>query len=230
LIGLGPNRGSNIRQTLNSKDGNSVLDRIFLNDTSTPNYITTLLGRSDDPTDPYPGDITIGELVPGFENVTGMPKLPVAQVSLREKGDQHWQVILDPDGITGPDGKTINATSIVDGGDQLNVVLDTGFSLTQVPRQIADAIYGRIPNATFGTVGRGVGDTWRFACDVEVNLTLSIGGVKYPIHPLDTSLDWNENGTDFCIGSVSGSPLSLRARHLTALPAVPAQGHRERQL
>ena len=200
---MGPNRGSNVREIIDSADGNGVLDRIFLSNTSTPNYLTTLLGRSDDPTDIYPGDITVGELVPGFENITTMPKLPVARVSLREKIDQHWQVLLDKDGITGPDGKVINATSIVDGGKRLNAVLDTGFSLSQVPRQIADAIYGRIPGATFGAVGRGVGETWKFPCDVEVNLTISIGGVKYPIHPLDTSLDWSENGTTFCIGSVS---------------------------
>jgi len=205
---LGPNRGSNVREIIDSADGNGVLDRIFLSNTSTPNYLTTLLGRSDDPTDIYPGDITIGEIVPGFEKITTMPKLPVARVSLREKVDQHWQVLLDKDGITGPDGKIINATSIVDGGKRLNVVLDTGFSLTQVPRQIADAIYGRIPGATFGAVGRGVGETWKFPCDAEVNLTFSIGGVKYPIHPLDTSLDWSENGTTFCVGSVS-APLYL---------------------
>jgi len=83
----------------------------------------------------------------------------------------------------------------------LNAVLDTGFSLSQVPRQIADAIYGRIPNATFETVGRGIGETWKFPCDVEINVTFSIGGIDYPIHPLDTSLEWSENGTDFCVGS-----------------------------
>jgi len=132
-----------------------------------------------------------------------MPKIPVAEVSIHEKGDQHWQILLDKNGITGPDGKQINTTSIVDGGPRLNVVLDTGFSLTQVPRQLSDAVYGRVPGATFGAVGRGVGETWKLPCDAEVNLTFTIGGVKYPIHPLDTSLDWSENGTDFCIGSVS---------------------------
>ncbi|KAF9652956.1 acid protease [Thelephora ganbajun] len=201
LIGLGPNRGSSIKQVLKSSAGNAVLDRIFLSDTSTPNFLTVLLGRSHDPTDLYPGNITIGELIPGFENVTQMPKLPVAEVSLRAQNDQHWQILLDQDGITGPDSKVINVTSIVDGGKRLNAVLDTGFTLTQVPRQIADAIYGRVPGATFGAVGRGVGETWKVPCDAEVNLTFSIGGVIYPIHPLDISLDWSENGTQLCIGS-----------------------------
>lgn len=153
-----------------------------------------------------------------------MPKIPVAEVSVHEKGDQHWQILLDKDGITGPDGKPINITSIVDGGPRLNAVLDTGFSLTQVPRQLSDAIYGRVPNATFGAVGRGVGETWKFPCDAEVNLTFTIGGVKYPIHPLDTSLNWSENGTDFCIGSVSTLFFLLRVRHLIVVSLVPAQG------
>lgn len=210
LIGLGPSRGSNVREALKTAAGNPVLDRIFLTDTSTPNYLTTLLGRSDDPTDLFPGDITVGELVPGFENITQMPKLPVAQVSIRDTGDQHWQILLDKNGIIGPDGKVINVTSIVDGGPRLNAVLDTGFTLPQVPRQVSDAIYGRIPGAVFGDAGNGAGQTWMFPCDVEVNLTFSIGGVNIPIHPLDTSLLWNQNGTQFCIGSVSAPP-SLRA-------------------
>lgn len=170
---------------------------------STPNYLTALLGRSDDPTDLYPGDITVGELVPGFENVTTFPKLPVAQVPVRDENDQHWQILIDKNGIIGPDGKVINVTSVVDGGPRLNAVLDTGFSLPQVPRQVSDAIYGRIPGATFGDVGRGAGQSWMIPCDAEVNLTFIIGGVQYPIHPLDTSLSWSANGTNFCVGSVS---------------------------
>jgi len=202
LIGLGPSRSSNVRQVLKTAAGDPVLDRIFLSNTSTPNYLTTLLGRSDDPTDLFPGDITVGELIPGFENIAQMPKLPVAEVSIRDQGDQHWQILLDKDGIIGPDGKVINITSIVDGGPRLNAVLDTGFTLPQVPRQVSDAIYGRIPGATFGDVGRGAGRTWMFPCDIEVNLTFLIGGVQYPIHPLDTSLTWSQdNGTQFCIGS-----------------------------
>lgn len=223
LIGLGPDRASYIKQTLKNSSGNAVLDRIFLSNTSTPNYLTTLLGRSDDPTDLYPGDITVGELVPGFENVTQMPKLPVTQVSVRNQGDQHWQVVLDPNGVIGPDGKAINATSFVDGGHRLTAILDTGYSLPQVPRQMSDAIYGRIPGATFGDAGRGAGQTWMFPCNYEVNLTFSIGGVEYPIHPLDTSLDWSANGTDFCIGSVGTLP-SCPSPALITFFAVPAKG------
>lgn len=94
LIGLGPNANSQIHSALNNDKGNAVIDRIFLQNSSTPNYLTVLLGRSDDPdeADRLPGEITIGELVEGRENITSQPKLPVNRVG---KGvstlNQHWQ-------------------------------------------------------------------------------------------------------------------------------------------
>ena len=47
LIGLGPNSGSNVYVELGSDKGMAVLDSIFTQNTSTPNYITVLLGRLD---------------------------------------------------------------------------------------------------------------------------------------------------------------------------------------
>jgi hypothetical protein len=60
--------------------GAAPVDRIFRSNTSTPNYITALLGRYDDPTDTYPGDITVSEVVPGFEDVLNQPKLNCTEV------------------------------------------------------------------------------------------------------------------------------------------------------
>ena len=134
LIGLGPNSGSEIHNVLNNPNGDTPLDRIFRQNTSTPNYLTIYLGRSDDPSDPFPGDITIGHPVQGFENVTHMPKLPV--VNVNDGLGQHWQALLDADGIIGPDGQPVQVTSHVKNGgkSQLNVIFDSGFSLPQVPK------------------------------------------------------------------------------------------------
>lgn len=44
--GLGPNYGSNIYQEMGSVAGAAILDRIFLQNITTPNYLTVLLGRS----------------------------------------------------------------------------------------------------------------------------------------------------------------------------------------
>lgn len=47
---------------------------------------------------------------------------------------------------------------------------------------------------------------WTFPCEQELNISISIGGVKYPVHPLDTSskdLGFNDaNGNFVCVGTV----------------------------
>lgn len=59
--------------------GAAVVDRIFRQNTSTPNFISVLLGRYDDPTDTFPGDITVGDIIDGYENITSQTKLDVTQ-------------------------------------------------------------------------------------------------------------------------------------------------------
>lgn len=204
LLGLGPNSGSEVRSVLNNPDGDAPLDRIFRQNTSTPNYLTIYLGRSDDPTDPFPGDLTIGHPVPGFENVTRMPKLPVFEV--KDGIGQHWQTLLDVDGIIGPDGQPVQVTSHVKNGgkNRLNAIFDSGFSLPQVPKAVADAFYARVPGAQLVNY-TGLGEVYTLPCDVELNVTFKLGNVSYPIHPLDTSLSslgkTDAMGNPVCVGS-----------------------------
>ena len=50
----------------------------------------------------------------------------------------------------------------------------------------------------------GLGNVYTLPCDVELNVTFKFGGVSYPIHPLDTSLDLgrtNSSGDALCIGA-----------------------------
>jgi len=89
------------------------LDRIFQMDTSTPNYLTIMLSRSDDPDQPYPGNITIGETLAGYDAITSMPKIDTASTPSGNSANQHWQVLLDSNGIIGPDGNFINYTTQV---------------------------------------------------------------------------------------------------------------------
>ena len=89
LIGLGPNSGSTISRTIKAKDnkGDAVLDRIFQLNLTTQNYITFLLDRKNSPSTPFTGQLTIGELVPMFSNITDMPKIDVETVhKLLEEG------------------------------------------------------------------------------------------------------------------------------------------------
>ena len=140
-MGLGPNSGSRIYASLNNQpQGESVLDRTFqryrnLNHLSW-HFLTVLLGRSSDPAELYPGDITVGEVLPGLESIINQPQVPVPILPTFESEDQHWQVLLDEDGIIGPDGQPILVRTGVQSTtnpNQLTAVFDTGFSFPQVP-------------------------------------------------------------------------------------------------
>ncbi|KAJ7625282.1 aspartic peptidase domain-containing protein [Mycena polygramma] len=192
LIGLGPSKGSVVYDEFDSEDeGNTVLDSIFIQDTSTPNYITFLLGRLDDPTDTFPGDLTVGETLPNYTDIVNQPKLPVTDVAISNQANQHFQVLLDANGFIGPDGGSIPITSEVSStsnNKQATVVVDTGFSLPQVPASVAKAIYGGFNGAELVN-DPSVGNIWYVPCTQEVNVTLKFGGKSYPVHPLDTAAD-----------------------------------------
>jgi hypothetical protein len=137
FIGLGPNSGSRIHSSLNSPSGDTVLDRIFQQNVSTPNILTILLERSNDPAEMYPGDITVGEIFPGMENITNEPHVSVTALPPVDSADQHWQVLIDENGIIGPDGNPIQVQTGVQSTanpNQLTVVFDTGSSFAHVPQ------------------------------------------------------------------------------------------------
>jgi len=100
-------------------------------------YITHATPNCLDPTDIFAGDLTVGVLVDGYGDVMNQPKIDVAAVPVREDGDQHFQFLMDEGGILGPDGQAIEVQTIVDetkNKKQLTAVVDTGFSLSQVPK------------------------------------------------------------------------------------------------
>ncbi|TDL30218.1 acid protease [Rickenella mellea] len=206
LLGLGPNSGSVIRKGIKSDNnsGDSLTSRIFQQNRTTSNFISFLLDRQGDPADPFTGQITISEYVTGFENIAQAPKLPILKVPGLTDADQHWQILTDKDtGVIGPDGQPIQMKSIVpkapDG--QYVAVLDSGFTLPQVPRKMSDAIYGRVPGAAYNEK-MGI---WTIPCDALINLSLNFGGQNYPIHPLDVSSSdfalTDANGKTVCAGT-----------------------------
>jgi len=181
-----------------------MLNRIFQQNKTTQNNITFLLDRQGDPGNTITGQITISELVPGFENITSQPKMSVETVPGLTSADQHWQLLSDKDkGVIGPDGQVIKTSSIVpkapDG--QLVAVYDSGFTFPQVPRTMSDSIYGCVQGAQYDTKEQ----LWLVPCDQLLNISFNFGGVNYPIHPLDTvSSDFNmtdSSGNPTCIGT-----------------------------
>ncbi|KAJ7914476.1 aspartic peptidase A1 [Mycena leptocephala] len=204
LIGLGPNEGSAIHDKLDSDAGSTMLNRIFEQNKLTANYITFMLDRKNDPGEPFTGEFTIGEPVKGYENITSQTKLNVETVHKLLEDQQHWQALTDKDKtVIGPDGNVINIESIVpkapDG--QMVAVFDSGFTFSQVPRDMSDAIYGRVQGAVYDSSN----EWWTVPCGQLINLTFSFGGVAFPIHPLDVVDDnfkiLDKSGNHVCIGA-----------------------------
>jgi len=207
LIGLGPNSGSKIWDEISETSGYSVLNRIFVENTVPSPFITFYLDRANGTTVSNTGMMTIAEVLPQYSSITSYTKLKVDKVHRLTDADQHWQILTDTNGFIGPDGNTIALNSIVPSAPdgQLVAVLDTGFTLTQVPRHVSDAIYGRVPGAVFDEKNQ----FWTVPCDSLINVSLKFGGAEIPIHPLDTVMSEfaykDANGKSACIGSVSSS-------------------------
>jgi hypothetical protein len=82
--------------------------------------------------------MTISEVLPDLQNISSQTKVPVTILQSSLSGDQHFSILLDSDGIIAPDGTAINIKSNASyapthNEQQLQVVLDTGFSLPQFP-------------------------------------------------------------------------------------------------
>ncbi|EPQ54524.1 acid protease [Gloeophyllum trabeum ATCC 11539] len=203
LVGLGPNSGSVIYKEIDNASGDTMLNRIFSQNKTSSNFISFLLSRLGDPTDTIPGAFTISEVVPGYENITSMPKIAVEKVHRLTNADQHWQIYTDKNGVIGPDGQPIAVDSIVPSAPdgQLVAVLDSGFTLPQVPRAMSDAIYGRVQGAVYDEDSQ----VWTVPCDQLLQISFKFGGVTYPVHPLDTATsDFNytdATGKAMCIGA-----------------------------
>jgi hypothetical protein len=205
LVGLGPNTGSIIRKTLGDGPGDAMLFRIFEQNQTTQNFISFSLNRDSDPGNNITGQLTVSEIVPGYESISAMPQLPVELVDRLVDENQHWQILTDKnEGIIGPDGLPILVDTIVPEAPegQLVAVIDSGFTFPQVPRAVSDAIYGRVQGAVYNTQDQ----FWTLPCGQLLNISFKFGGVTYPIHPLDTvndDFDYTDaNGNHLCIGAV----------------------------
>lgn len=128
----------------------------------------------------------------------------------QQRADQHFQVLLDEDGLLGPDGQAIPVHTNIAAApnqNQATAVVDTGFSFPQLPKYVifisgirlrhvliierdrsaADAIYSRFRGAELKNI-QTIGQVWIVPCSQEVNVTFKFAGQRYPIHPLDATL------------------------------------------
>ncbi|EJU02738.1 acid protease [Dacryopinax primogenitus] len=200
ILGLGPSSGSILRGQIGNASADALVDRIFEQDPTTPNFVSFLLERLGDGA-PVNGQLTVGDIVPGYEAISSQPQLPVIKLKSILSKDQHWTTYVD--GIIGPDNSTISYSSSVPSTPtgKLVTIVDSGFTLPQIPRAMSDAIYGRVQGASFDTQH----EWWTVPCNQYLNISVVMGGVTFPVHPLDTiSSDFglkDINGNTVCLGT-----------------------------
>ncbi|KIJ43067.1 hypothetical protein M422DRAFT_170297 [Sphaerobolus stellatus SS14] len=198
LIGLGPSSSSNIRVDMRDIAGDTFLDNVFRSNKMSQNFITVLLSRDGD-TASVKGQFSIEEVIPDFENITQAPKLPVIKLEGQESLSQHWTTLID--GLVGPSGQNIplrsNVADVPEG--KFAAFFDTGFTFSQVPKCLSDAIYRQVPGASFNEDN----NLWILPGKEEVNVSVIIGGQEYPLHPWDTSMPFKlRNGSDAFVGTL----------------------------
>ena len=150
------------------------MSNIFAQNTSAPNMFTVLLGRSYDKDGPEEGAFTISEYVDGFEDVAKQTKLfrtPAQTVNITDT--PRWSVIMDSMTVNGKKFKFNE--SVVDEveDDKQVVVLDTGFTFSQLPPAAVDFIYSSIPGAKFNSTS----GLWVVPCESTTQLSFEFGWV-----------------------------------------------------
>lgn len=204
VLGSGPGGRWGITRSLGHFGDDSMMTRIFeqLKTSSSHSYITLLSGK-DKRSEESGGQMTISEVVPGYESILDQTPLSVIY-------PDQWATWTDVNGIIGPDGSSVNIQSSVSDAEsgRLVAVVDRSSALTHVPPAIAEAIYGQIPGAVYvSTISGGL---WVVLCHYETNVTLVFGGQKIFIHPLDMlnpALVEGAEAAGICTGSVSISRL-----------------------
>ncbi|KAF5393370.1 hypothetical protein D9757_000505 [Collybiopsis confluens] len=204
LFGVGPSSISAIQNQFSSKSstGDTVLSRIFSENTSLENYFSIALSRSSGAESPGNllqddgiGKFTIGEVIPRFEDILKSPQLPVIS---DQYGSQHWETLLDLNGIIGPDGQRINTSTRINkpqGGaqDRLRVTFDTGYTIPQASFESSSCI-GKNEGITSAASERGSrcnicwahwDNFWTIPCDYELNISFVFAEQVFSIAPLD---------------------------------------------
>lgn len=208
VLGLGLSISSDVQKTIGVATGSPVMDNIVAQNKTSQNYITFLLGRAESWANSIVSQMTISEIVPGYEAITQQTKLPLVRLSneqLQSGSVQHWMTYTDAAGIIGPDGKVISVQSTFGGFNNGSLVaaFATGWTLPQVPSAVAQAMYGWIPGATYSPSGM-----WTVPCSEQTNITFVFGGQKIFIPAADAIMNDGQaqvGNNSMCTGSVSGS-------------------------
>ncbi|KZV62257.1 acid protease [Peniophora sp. CONT] len=156
--------------------GRNALANIFHQDARLGNFTVVLLGRTDDGEGTGEGYLGIGEYPDGFEDFFTNIK-PIDTFTPTD-----WSVPVDSVGVNGR--MAVSLKSAVKGAPAGKAIanLDTGTGAASVSKEVLDAMYGGIQDAWWSDDF----EAWVVPClQGAPNITFTIGGQAYLIHPLD---------------------------------------------
>jgi len=147
--------------------GRSVLQNIFAQNPSQPNFVAIDLTRTDDLEDTAGGSLLIGEYDDKYAAVAEKPKLPQYP-----KGGDRWTILLD--GIS-VDGEAITVKSTIPGVPvgSAQALLDTGDPMSTFPVAIFDAIYSKVPGSALYNTDSG--RAWFIPCNTTTHVEFQFG-------------------------------------------------------
>ncbi|GAA5997214.1 pepsin-like aspartic protease [Rhodotorula paludigena] len=103
----------------------------------------------------------------------------------------YWNIPLEGVSVGG------RALSLTDDA----VVIDTGTTLIGMPESAAQTVYDQVPNSTPYTLS-GEDGYWAFPCEQTINVTMTFGGVEYPIDPEQFNAGSVDSRGRYCLGAI----------------------------
>ncbi|KAJ7663184.1 aspartic peptidase domain-containing protein [Mycena polygramma] len=203
LIGLAFDKLSQLDRVMDD-DGDPFLLNIFRQaPAGQDHFVGIALSRTDDMEGTAEASFTINEVDSTYSNVTSAPHVPLFP-GLEDDIGGRWSILVDSITVDNASITVPNLTSTVPRAPSGSYVfvLDTGAPSAAIPTDLFNAIYQVIPGAM------KLSDGWQLPCNTTSILRLKIGGVQFPIHPLDLSV---QNSTG-CFSS------------LQAIDPVPGEG------
>ncbi|GJE94324.1 acid protease [Phanerochaete sordida] len=181
--------------------GHTVFSNILGQNRSLQPFFDLSLNRAEDlELGDTKATLIIGHHDPRYSAVAEAPQVPRIIESM-------WTGYVDGMNINGQPFQFPPAITPYTPSGKLVSLFDSGSAFIAMPGAMMDAVFEQIAGSI------KVNETWYAPCYSSVNLTFTIAGQDYPVHPLDISLVTQltvlESGTSTTFTVCSGAFLSL---------------------
>ncbi|VDB93447.1 unnamed protein product [Peniophora sp. CBMAI 1063] len=166
----------------------NAMQSLLSSNPSLPQMFTILLGRDSTTGHGADGLLTVGDYIAGRETIAQLPRLPRFVPSGEKYSAQpRWTVLAESVVVNGEVIKLTSAFTDAPAGTNV-ALLDTGTTLSAVPRAVMDAVYGAVSGAysAEGLTSEGSHD-WVIPCATPVQVSIVFGNQAIPLHPLDAT-------------------------------------------